>query len=136
HCERKAELGVADAVIFTNEDEQRREQQHKVVAEGMREADAGDEARLRGPRRGGQGQFGNLGHFLVSCFYFFFSYCFRKLGAPISCPLPSRERAQERTDEHKLGEGVSSSELLAKRPPQFPVAAKPGCPLPRGERAR
>ena len=66
--ERKAELGIAHAVVFLDEDEQRREQQDVVVADEMREADAGDESRLRRTWRGGQGQLGNLGHFFVSWF--------------------------------------------------------------------
>jgi hypothetical protein len=49
--QRQAEFGIGHAIVFTNEDEQRREQQNVIVADEMREADAVDETRFRGPLR-------------------------------------------------------------------------------------
>jgi hypothetical protein len=59
---RKTELGIAHAVIRTDEDEQRREQHDEVVARHVREAHAGHELRLARAR--GDEDVGGWGHFL------------------------------------------------------------------------
>ena len=58
--EREAELGVADAVVRPDEQEQRRQQHHVVMAHQVREAHAGDELGLA-RRRGGE-DFGDWSH--------------------------------------------------------------------------
>ena len=60
----RLELGIGHAVVRPDEDEQRREQHHVVVADEVREAHAGDQACLRSRALRAR-MFGGLGHVLV-----------------------------------------------------------------------
>ena len=63
--ERKAELGIAHAIVGLDEHEQRRQQHHVIVAHEVCEAHAGHELVLARARRGQE--FGRLRHYFLCC---------------------------------------------------------------------